>query len=146
MSPDQRSRDGVLEATREAESMMQPQKVPVNLYETEHAVVLVAPMPAVQPDQVQVELRGQTLRFFATLRTAPVKHYLLHEWYYGGYEREVAIPDGFGSDVEAVLHNGQLVVRVLQGAPAGDRIVHPASQLVLHPDHAQERLPLDSLG
>jgi HSP20 family molecular chaperone IbpA len=140
MSQDQRSHADVVEATRETQSTMQPQKVPVNLYETEGAVVLVAPVPAVQPDQVQIELRGQVLRFFATLRSAPPKQYLVHEWDYGGYEREVEIPEGFGRELEAVLNNGQLVIRVLRGAPTGDSVVRPSSVLVVDSAN-QEALP-----
>jgi HSP20 family molecular chaperone IbpA len=131
MAQDQHSHQDVLDATRAAQSTMHPQKVPVNVYETEHAVVLVAPMPAVQPGQVQVELRGQLLRFYATLRSAPQRTYLHHEWDYGGYEREIEIPSGFGRELEAVLHNGQLVVRVLRGTPVGDRAIRPSSVLVL---------------
>ena len=39
----------------------------------------------------------------------------MHEWEYGGYERQLDLPAGFGGGVEATLKNGQLVVRVLHG-------------------------------
>jgi hypothetical protein len=40
---------------------------------------------------------------------------LVQEWDYGGYEREVDVPAGFGAGVEAALANGQLAIRVLRG-------------------------------
>jgi HSP20 family molecular chaperone IbpA len=110
----------VVEATAEAEATMRPQAVPVNMYETSEAVVVVAPMPAVQAGDVTVEIRNGCLRFFATVRSAGTREYLVHEWEYGGYERELDLPKGFGSGVEATLANGQLAIRVLKGDPTGE--------------------------
>ena len=97
---------------------MYPQRVPINVYETTGALVVVAPLPAVQAGDVRVEVRQgnpATLRFWAHVRSAPPRDFLVHEWEYGGYERELDLPDGFGSGVEATLNNGQLAVRVLRG-------------------------------
>jgi HSP20 family molecular chaperone IbpA len=94
---------------------MQMQTIPVNVYEATEALVVVAPLPAVMIGDVTVQLRPRVLRIHALLRSAGPRDYLLHEWDYGGYEREIAIPDGFGSDVEASLGHGQLVIRILRG-------------------------------
>jgi len=110
------SHDAVVEATADTERTMQPQRVPINVYEATGALVVVCPLPAVTADDVTVELAPGTLRFWARLRSAPPKEYLVHEWEYGGYEREVELPEGFGGGVEATLANGQLAVRVLRGA------------------------------
>jgi HSP20 family molecular chaperone IbpA len=112
------SRDDVAESTATTEAEMYPQRVPVNVYETTGALVVVAPFPAVKADDVRVEVRRgdpATLRFWAHVRSAPPRDFLLHEWEYGGYERELDLPAGFGSGVEATLNNGQLAVRVLRG-------------------------------
>ena len=94
---------------------MRSQSVPVNVYETTGALVVVSPLPAVTADDVTIELRPGTLRFWARLRSAPPREYLTHEWEYGGYEREVEVPEGYGGGVEASLANGQLAIRVLRG-------------------------------
>ncbi|MFP5254283.1 MAG: Hsp20/alpha crystallin family protein [Acidimicrobiia bacterium] len=107
--------DEVLDATVDHEATMPVQTVPVNVHEASEALVVVAPLPAVQPEDVHVELRPGCLRFWAHLRSAGPREYLLHEWDYGGYEREVDLPDGFGGGVEATLANGQLAIRVLRG-------------------------------
>jgi HSP20 family molecular chaperone IbpA len=115
------SHDDVAEATAATEAEMRPQAVPVNVYEASEALVAVAPLPAVTPEDVHVEIRPgppATLRFWAHVRSAGPREYLIHEWEYGGYEREFELPDGYGADVEASLNNGQLVVRVLRGEPA----------------------------
>ena len=39
----------------------------------------------------------------------------MHEWEYGGFEREVDVPEGYGGGLEASLANGQLAIRILRG-------------------------------
>ncbi len=109
------TRDQVVEATAAAEATMRPQCVPVNVYETPAALVILAPLPAVTAKDVTVEVRPGALRFWARLRSAGPRDYLLHEWEYGCYEREVPLPEGYGSGLEACLTNGQLAIRVLRG-------------------------------
>jgi HSP20 family molecular chaperone IbpA len=106
---------------------MTPQRVPVNAYRTPGAFVIVALCPAVTENDVSVELTAEGVRFWAELRSAGPREYAIHEWEYGGYERSVETPNGFGSGVEASLTNGQLVVRVLSGDFAGNKTVRPKS-------------------
>ena len=106
---------------------MRTQQVPVNVYEASGALVVLAPLPAVTPDDVTIELRDSCLRFWAHLRSSGPREYLVNEWEYGGYEREIDLPDGYGSDIEASLHNGQLAIRVLKGAPERELCVKPSN-------------------
>lgn len=115
MADDVERRDRVAQAKRTAEEHMRPQSVPVNVYETDGALVVVAPLPAVQAEDV------------AILRSAPPRSYLVHEWEYGGYDREVEIPAGYGAGVGASLANGQLAVRVLKGEPTGPITIRPSA-------------------
>ena len=117
----------VKDATATAEAVMRPQSVPVNMYETNAAVVIVAPLPAVTTSDVTIELQPGSLRFWAHLRSAAPRDYLINEWSYGGYEREIELPAGFGSDVEATLANGQLAIRVLRGDCHEPRTINPAT-------------------
>jgi HSP20 family molecular chaperone IbpA len=121
------TRDEVAAATASAEATMRPQSVPVNAYETPAALVVLAPVPAVTAKDVTVEVRPGTLRFWARLRSAGPREYLLHEWEYGCYEREIALPEGFGSSVEATVANGQLAIRVLRGDCADALTIQPIS-------------------
>ena len=107
---------------------MVPQNVPVNAYETSSAFVILAPFPAVTEDDVSVELTEGSVRIWAELRSAGPREYAIHEWEFGGYERSVELPPGFGSGVEAVLTNGQLVVRVLSGDFTERQLIHPNSK------------------
>jgi len=124
---DQPSHGEVVDATAEVEDEMRPQPVPVNVYETSAALVVVAALPAVSAADVTIELRPGCLRFWSHLRSAAPRDYLVHEWEYGGYEREIELPDGFGSGVEASLANGQLAIRVLRGNASDTITIHPSS-------------------
>ncbi len=97
-----------------------PQVVPVNMYEAEQAIVLVAPLPGVMADDITVVIEGRTATIAAEMRTKAVKDYVLHEWHYGPYERSVDLPDGFGGPAEASFANGQLALRIERGE-GGDR-------------------------
>ena len=130
MAPDQSRQAAITAATEAAEEFMRPQTVPVNVYEADAALVVVAPLPAVQPDDVTIEVTPGQLRLTAHLRSAAPREYLVHEWDYGGYEREVDLPPGFGAGAEATLANGQLAVRVLRGEPTGKVTVTPTGPAV----------------
>jgi HSP20 family molecular chaperone IbpA len=108
----------VIDATAATEAAMRPQAVPVNMYETGGALVILAPMVAVTADDVTIDFEPGLVRFWAHLRSAGPREYLIHEWEYGGYERCIEIPDGFGAAMEASLSKGQLAIRILRG-PAG---------------------------
>jgi len=125
MATERTKHERVTEATASAERLMRPQHVPVNVYETGDALVVVAPLPAVRPSDVTIDLTPGHLRITAHLRSAAPKDYLVHEWDYGGYERELDLPPGFGGGVEAALANGQLAVRVLRGQADGRTSVSP---------------------
>jgi HSP20 family molecular chaperone IbpA len=122
---EQRTHREIVAATAAAEAGMRTQTVPINVFETTGAVVIVAPLPAVCASDVTIELRNSTLRFWAHLRSAAPRDYLVREWDYGGYERELDLPEGYGSAVEASLGNGQLAIRVLRGEPAASLSVKP---------------------
>lgn len=100
-----------------------PQQVPVNMYEAERAIVLVAPLPGVMADDITVTIEGRTATLAADMRTKAPKDYLLHEWHYGPYERTVELPEGFGGHADATFANGQLAVRIERGDGGGRRTV-----------------------
>ena len=127
MSSEQASQDDVRASTDAVEASMTPQRVPVNVHETGEALVIVAPLPAVTAKDVTIELKPGSVRFWAKVRSAGPRDYLVHEWHYGGYEREVDLPAGFGGGVDATLTNGQLAIRVLRGEP---------QTLTIQPSHA----------
>ncbi|HEX2192285.1 MAG TPA: transketolase C-terminal domain-containing protein, partial [Acidimicrobiales bacterium] len=106
----------------------EPQQVPVNMYETHDALVLVAPLPGVMADDVEVTIEAGRVRIEAEMRTPAEKGYMLHEWHYGPFSRTVDIPQGFGAKAAATFGNGQLALRLERGdSPTdGKLVVHPS--------------------
>jgi len=92
-----------------------PQRVPVNMYETEGAVVLMLPMPGVMADDVSIDIEDDRVHVNAAQRTPAEKDYISHEWHYGPYERMVTVPEGFGGPASATFGNGQLAIRIERG-------------------------------
>ena len=88
MTPDQSAHRVVLQATEEGGGDDAAPEVPVNMYETTGAVVIVAPLPGGEADDVTIELRRHPCASGRTC-AARRREYLVHEWDYGGYEREL---------------------------------------------------------
>ncbi len=70
-------------------------EVPVNLFENERELMVVAPMPGVAPEDISVEVTADGK---LTLRAEPrgegqerITH-LRREWSYGPYERTIELP------------------------------------------------------
>ncbi len=99
------------------------QSVPVNIFESGDTLVVTAPLPGVQEEDVEITARGNMLtieaRERADLKTAETgKRYLRHEWRYGPYQRTVELPYAVdATSAEATLGNGVLTVRLTK-APA----------------------------
>jgi HSP20 family molecular chaperone IbpA len=104
-----------------------PQSVPVNVYETDEALVVVAPLPGVMADDIEVRVQSGRLTIAAQMRTAAPKSYLVHEWHYGPYRRDLEISDRYGGEVAASFGNGQLAVHLGRGTPDGEVVVRPNS-------------------
>lgn len=104
-----------------------PQRVPVNMYETGGAIVLVLPLPGVMAEDIQIDIEADRVHVNAAQRTPAEKDYITHEWHYGPYERMVTVPDGFGGPASATFGNGQLALRIERGdARQGRATVQPS--------------------
>ncbi|HEX7172812.1 MAG TPA: Hsp20/alpha crystallin family protein [Candidatus Limnocylindria bacterium] len=69
--------------------------VPINLFENDRELMVVAPMPGVSPEDISIDVTDDgrlTLR--ASMHGAGQERidYLLREWSYGPYERTVELP------------------------------------------------------
>jgi HSP20 family molecular chaperone IbpA len=104
----------------------EPQLVPVNVYETTSALIVMAPLVGVMADDVVISLEDGCLVIDAEERSPATKDFLVHEWTPGPYHREVEVPDRYGVLSTATLTNGQLVVRLTPGeVPPEPQTVQP---------------------
>jgi HSP20 family protein len=69
--------------------------VPINLFENERELMVVAPMPGVSPEDISIDVTDDG---HLTVRSAQHGEgqerisYLLREWSYGPYERSIELP------------------------------------------------------
>lgn len=99
------------------------QQIPVKVYRTADRLMVAAPMPGLQPEDILVEVTGSGhLIMQGEVRglLKDVKELLLDEWTVGGYYRDLGLPVGIAVDGEqgtVTYGNGVLVVAL----PIGDQ-------------------------
>ena len=111
------------------------QTVPVQLHRTQGRLVLAAPMPGLEPQDISVSIRGDrvTIRgeYRGSLRDQPET--VISEWTMGPYHREVSLPQPVsGGLTNATYGNGVLV------------LVMPTLELGVQEDAIEFRLKADT--
>lgn len=84
----------------------------MDVYETEDALVVSAPVPGVKPEEVEITIAGNTLTIKGETKVEEREEkgsYIRQEVRYGAFQRSVELPAEVQSDkVEAVFENGVL--------------------------------------
>src|SRR5215207_2173947 len=93
------------------------QAMPVNVFEAEEFLMVIAPMPGLREEDIDITVRGNTITLEAgeraDLKPESGKRYLRQEWHYGPYQRTVELPYAVDAEsAEATFGNGVLTVRV----------------------------------
>jgi HSP20 family protein len=91
----------------------QPKSIPVRVYQIDDRIMVAAPMPGLEPDDISVAITGSRVTIRGTER-GPGQHerdLLLAEWTIGPYYREVLLPQPVnGTIANATYGNGVLVL------------------------------------
>lgn len=119
------------------------QTIPVNLYETADELVVVAPMPGLEPTDIVIDITAETLTLYGGLRGLGQerRRYLAREWSYGPYLRTIRLPGPVDSArLNATYSNGVLTVAL----PKGIR-THPV-KIRLAPAHGLRGLHIGHRG
>ena len=97
-----------------------PQTVPVQMHQTPNLLVLAAPMPGLEPDDITVTIKNAHLTIGGAYRGSRQHQpeILLSEWTVGPYYREVRLPQLVdGALTNATYGNGVLVLSMPKLAP-----------------------------
>ena len=90
------------------------QHIPVKVYRTSTRLMVAAPMPGVEPEDISVDLTADGRLILQSQwrgELKGLKDELLNEWRPGGYYRELALPDAVNGELANVTYsNGVLVV------------------------------------
>lgn len=77
--------------------MTDPTAIPVNLFDNERELMVVAPMPGVAPEDISVDVTDDGHLILRAAQHGEGQErieYLTREWSYGPYERTVELPCG----------------------------------------------------
>ena len=124
--------------------------IPLRIYETDDRIMLAAPMPGLEPNDIDVKIAGARVTIRGEYRGPgqEERDLLAAEWSVGPYEREVILPQPVdGKHTNATYDNGVLVLAMpktdssddalaawfclerVHGAPRGERIGHTGSAI-----------------
>jgi HSP20 family protein len=107
------------------EEQLKLQKIPVKVYRTEERLMVAAPMPGIEPENIGIEVTDEGhLILHGEVRgmLKDVKELLLDEWSVGVYHRELELPVPVnGVSANITYGNGVVVVAL----PISDQM-HPA--------------------
>ncbi len=99
-------------AGRRAEETPQYLRLPLDVYTTDNEIVVVAPVPGVNPDDVEITLEGDTLTIKGEIKP-PLENvdYLMQERAYGPFMRTLLLNIPVDIDkAEAKFENGLLTL------------------------------------
>lgn len=92
------------------------QQVPVKVYRTESRLMVAAPMPGMEPEDILVEVtEDNRLIINGEVRglLKDVKELLLDEWSVGVYYRELVLPDAVDGPQATITYGNGVVVAAL---------------------------------
>jgi HSP20 family protein len=94
--------------------------IPINLFDNERELIVVAPMPGVAPEDISVDVTDDgrlTLRAAQHGEGQERIEYLRREWSYGPYERTIDLPCSVdASRANLTYGNGVLSITFPKGA------------------------------
>jgi HSP20 family protein len=104
---------------------------PVDIYETEDALVLTAMLPGVSKDDVSIEVHNNTLLLRGERKPASAvsdERYYRRECVYGPFQRSFVLPATVDQNqVQATYHDGILELRLPKSEAAKPRRIAIAS-------------------
>jgi len=108
--------------------MTEATAIPVNLFQNERELMVVAPMPGVAPEDISIDVTDDghlTLRASQHGEGQERIDYLLREWSYGPYKRTIELPvavDALRANV--TFGNGVVAITFPKGdAPRSGRLL-----------------------
>lgn len=87
--------------------------LPVNMYREVHRLMVAAPMPGMEPQNIRVEVKGRSLSIQGARRGPGQarKPHILRQWTAGPYQAAVDLPTSVdAARANATFDNGILVV------------------------------------
>ncbi len=103
----------------QSEAPVGPGEVAVNVYTNRNKLVVVAPTPGLEPENIVVTVGERSVAIHGELRgeLQEGKRYLIHEWHVGPYTRAIPLPFPVDGSRANVTYNNGILTVVLPEAP-----------------------------
>lgn len=96
--------------------LWEEESLPLDVYQTEDAVVVRTSVPGVKPEEIAITVAGGNLSIRGQTKVeeeVKEENYIRRERRYGAFSREVALPAGLLTDkAEASFENGVLTITI----------------------------------
>jgi HSP20 family protein len=89
------------------------QPIPVRVYQSDNRIMVAAPMPGLEPEDIRVTVEGTNVTIHGEQRGVHQddRDLLMTEWEIGPYHRDLTLPEGVdGRTANAAYGNGVLVL------------------------------------
>ena len=116
--------------SREAGTFEQPFRLPLDAYTTPEEIVIIASLPGLTPDEVDIALEGDTLTIRGELRS-PLENveYLFQERGFGSFSRTLTLNVPVEADkAEAVFENGVLTLTLPKAEETKPKVIKVKSK------------------
>jgi HSP20 family protein len=116
------------------------QSVPVQIHQTDTLIVLAAPMPGLEPQDISVVVAGDQVRIAGSYRGSRQDKgdVLVAEWTVGPYTREVVLPQPVNGPLTNATYGNGVLVLAMPKADEGGKDQHAEFQIqVVHPTLGQ---------
>lgn len=116
--------------SRSAGTLEQPFRLPLDAYTTPEEIVIIASLPGLTPDEVDIALEGDTLTIRGQLRP-PLENveYLFQERGFGSFSRTLTLNVPVEADkAEAVFENGVLTLTLPKAEETKPKVIKVKSK------------------
>ena len=127
---DRMMEDGYAQRRQTNETRARRVRLPIDAYVTAEDIVVVANMPGIKPEDVEIILEGDTLTIRGE-RPAPIENvnYVLQERTYGAFQRTLNINVPVDGDkAEAHFENGLLTLTIPKAEAARPKQIQVVSK------------------
>jgi len=108
--------DSFVRPSRTLEALSEVAAPALDIYQTPSEVVVKAALPGVKPEDVSIDITGETLTVKGERKAEQEikkEDYLYQERRYGTFSRSVVLPSGLKTDkAEATMENGVLTLNI----------------------------------
>ncbi len=111
-------------------------QIPVRIYTTDNHIMLAAPMPGLEPQDISVKIAGDRITIHGEKRgpDSEWRELIMSEWSVGPYDREISLPMRVrGTLSNATFGNGVLVLSMPKATDARDEPIEFTLEVIEAP-------------